>query len=214
MSHANAGAEEALRKPGARELYTTYLLIALASSGGLLFWTHRLIVEKKRWLSGREFAEYYGLGQIVPGANLFNMALMLGHRYAGVRGMIAAIGGFVSLSFFVMVGVGIFYQYFGSQPMVARALTGMTAVVIGLLFASSSKLALSMPRTWRPWIFILLGFIGVGVMRWPLLWVAVPLAVMSVWLAWRDDGHAPGSSAEGSDKGSDKGDDQGSRGAA
>ncbi len=187
MSVVNAGVDETLRKPGARELYFTYLQIALAGSGGLLFWTHRLIVEKQRWLSGSEFAEYYGLGQIVPGANLFNMALMLGHRYAGVRGVIAAIGGCVSLSFFVMVGVGVFYQHFGAHPVVARALTGMAAVVIGLLFASSAKLALSMPRVWRPWIFILLGFGGVGALRWPLLWVAVPLAVTSVWLAWHDD---------------------------
>ncbi|MFM9970964.1 MAG: chromate transporter [Burkholderiales bacterium] len=170
-----------------RELYFTYLLIALAGSGGLLFWTHRVIVEKKRWLTNTEFAEYYGLGQIIPGANLFNMALMLGHRYAGARGMLAVIGGFVSLSFFVMVGTGVFYQHYGSHPVVARALTGMAAVVIGLLFASSIKLAMAMPKTWRPWIFIGLGFGGVGALRWPLLWVAIPLAVISIWLAWRDD---------------------------
>ena len=167
----------ATRKPGPRELYFTYLLIALAGSGGLLFWTHRIIVEKKRWLTSSEFAEYYGLGQIIPGANLFNTALMLGHRYAGPRGMLAAIGGFVSLSFFIMVGVGVFYQHFGSHPVIARALNGMAAVVIGLLLASSIKLALAMPRTWRPWLFIVLAFSGVGAIRWPLLWVAVPLEI-------------------------------------
>lgn len=169
------------------ELYFTYLLIALAGSGGLLFWTHRIIVEKKRWLTNAEFIEYYGLGQIIPGANLFNMALMLGHRYCGARGVLAVIGGFVSLSFFIMVGTGVFYQHYGSHPVVARALNGMAAVVIGLLFASSIKLALAIPRVWRPWVFVFLGFGGVGAMRWPLLWVAVPLAVISIGLAWRDD---------------------------
>ena len=179
--------ETAVKKVAPRELYFTYLLIALASSGGLLFWTHRIIVEKKRWLTNAEFIEYYGLGQIIPGANLFNMALMLGHRYAGARGMVAVIGGFISLSFFIMVGTGVFYQHYGSHPVVARALNGMAAVVIGLLFASSIKMALTIPRVWRPWVFIFLGFGGVGAMRWPLLWVAVPLAVISIWLAWRDD---------------------------
>jgi chromate transporter len=173
--------------PGVWELYRTYLLIALAGSGGLLYWTHRIIVEKKRWLSSREFAEYYGLGQIIPGANLFNMALMLGHRYAGARGMIATILGFTSLSFFIMVGTGVFYQHFGAHPTVKSALNGMAAVVIGLLFSGSVKLALSMPRIVRPWMFIITAFGGVGALRWPLLWVAVPLAVLSVWLAWRDD---------------------------
>lgn len=171
-----------------RELFFTYMVIALASSGGLLFWTHRMIVEKKRWLTSAEFTEYYALGQIVPGANLFNTGLMLGHRFAGVRGMLAVIGGFTMLSFFIMVGIGIFYTHFGSHPVVARAITGMAAVVIGLLFASAIKMALAMPRVWRPWIFIILAFAGVGALRWPLLWVAGPLAVTSVWLAWRNDG--------------------------
>src|SRR4051812_36976124 len=145
-----------------RDLFFTYMLIALGGSGGLFFWTYRLVVERRRWLTPTEFAEYYGLGQIVPGANLFNMALMLGHRFAGARGMLAVVSGFLTLSFFIMVGAGVFYQHFGSHPLVTRALGGMAAVVVGLLFASAVKLALAMPRTWRPWTFILVGFIGVG----------------------------------------------------
>src|SRR5262249_11400538 len=119
-----------------RDLFFTYMLIALGGSGGLMFWTYRLIVERRKWLDPVEFAEYYGLGQIIPGANLFNMALMLGHRYAGARGMVAVVGGFLTLSIVIMVGVGVFYQHFGAHPVVARALTGMAAVVVGLLFAS------------------------------------------------------------------------------
>jgi chromate transporter len=97
------------------------------------------------------------------------------------------IAGFLGLSFFIMVGAGVFYQHYGAHPVVNSALRGMAAVVIGLLFASSVKLALGMPRKLRPWAFILLAFGGVGALRWPLLWVAVPLAVISVWLAWKDD---------------------------
>jgi chromate transporter len=175
-----------------RELYFTYMLIALLGSGGLLFWTHRIIVEQKRWLTNEEFAEYYGLGQIIPGANLFNMAIMLGHRFAGWRGIAAVVGGFLTLSFFVMVGVAVFYQHYGAHPLVAKVLTGMVAVVVGLLFASAIKLAMGLPRTLRPWVFILLGFGAVGLLRWPLLGVAVPLAVISIWLAWRDDGEMQG----------------------
>ena len=34
---------------------------------------------------------------------------------------------------------------------------------------------------------IVTGFVGVGLLRLPLLWIAVPLAVLSVYLAWRED---------------------------
>ena len=175
------------RRATPRELFVTYLLVALGGSGGLFYWTYRLIVERRRWLTPTEFAEYYGLGQIVPGANLYNTALMLGHRFAGVKGMLAAVAGFVGLSFFVMVGAGVFYEHYGSHPLVARALRGMGAVAVGLLLAAGCKLALAMPRTWRPWAFIVTGFVGVGLLRLPLLWIAVPLAGLSVYLAWRED---------------------------
>ena len=33
-----------------------------------------------------------------------------------------------------------------------------------------------LPRHWRPWLFGALAFVGVGVMRWPLLWVMGALA--------------------------------------
>jgi len=38
-------------------------------------------------------------------------------------------------------------------------------------------MATVLPRQWRPWLFAGLAFVGVGVVRWPLLWVLAPRAV-------------------------------------
>jgi hypothetical protein len=43
-----------------------------------------------------------------------------------------------------------------------------------------------LPRGWRPWLFGALAFVGVGVMRWPLLWVMGALAPWAVFAAWKE----------------------------
>ena len=54
------------------------------------------------------------------------------------------------------------------------------------LLATVIKLAMVLPRHWRPWIFGALAFVGVGVMRWPLLWVMGALAPWAVFAAWKE----------------------------
>jgi chromate transporter len=68
---------------------------------------------------------------------------------------------------------------------VQQALGGMSSVAAGLLLATVIKLASVLPRQWRPWLFGVLAFIGVGVMRWPLLWVMAALAPWAVFAAWK-----------------------------
>jgi hypothetical protein len=43
-----------------------------------------------------------------------------------------------------------------------------------------------LPRHWRPWLFGILAFVAVGVMRWPLLWVMGALAPWAVFAAWKE----------------------------
>jgi chromate transporter len=68
---------------------------------------------------------------------------------------------------------------------VQLALGGMSKVAAGLLLATVIKLAMVLPRRLRPWLFGLMAFFAVGVMRWPLLWVVGALAPCAVFLAWK-----------------------------
>jgi chromate transporter len=88
--------------------------------------------------------------------------------------------------FLAVIGIGVLYQQYGALPQVQRALAGMSIVAAGLLLASFIKLAIVLPRRWRPWLFCMLAFFGVGVMRWPLLWVMGALAPWAVFAAWKE----------------------------
>lgn len=167
-------------------LYLTFTKSSLCGFGGTLFWARRNLVEDLKWLTPAEFNEYYSLGQVIPGANMYNFAILFGYRHAGVRGALAGALGFFSMPVFVVIGAAWFYQQYGALPVVNKALTGMFAVVVGLTIANAYKMAQGLPRRWRLWIFTLLTFTAVGALRWPLVAVMLALAPVAIAFSWRE----------------------------
>jgi chromate transporter len=167
-------------------LFLTFSRISLSSFGGAIFWTRRQLVERQRWLTDREFVDLLTLGQLLPGPNVLNLTVMVGYRFAGWTGAAAAVTGFLGWPFLVVIGMGVLYQQYDALPQVQRALAGMSIVAAALLLATVIKLAMVLPWHWRPWLFGVLAFVGVGVMRWPLLWVLGALAPWAVFAAWNE----------------------------
>ena len=171
-------------KIGRLELFLAFSQLALSGFGGVLPWAHRTLVERKGWLTQREFIETLALGQLLPGPNIGNMAVMIGYRFAGYSGAAAAFAGLVAGPFLLMVAAGMLYQSYGALPLVQQALSGMSAVAAGLVLATGVKMTGSLKRHWRPWLFTVLALAGVGALRWPLLAVVGALAPFAIAAAW------------------------------
>ena len=169
------------------ELFLAFSQLALSGFGGVLPWAHRTLVERKGWLTQREFIDTLALGQLLPGPNIGNMAVMIGYRFSGYAGAAAAFAGLFAGPFLIMIAVGLLYRSYGALPLVQHALSGMSAVAAGLVLATGLKMASSLKRHWRPWLFIALALAGVGALRWPLLAVVGALAPFAIAAAWRDD---------------------------
>ncbi len=167
-------------------LFLAFSRIGLSAFGGALFWARRELVGKQRWLTEREFVDLLTLSQLLPGPNVLNLAVMLGYRFGSWTGAAAAVAGFLGWPCLLVLGIGSLYQHYGAVQQVQRALAGMSIVAAGLLLATVIKLAMVLPRRWRPWLFGTLAFVGVGVMRWPLLWVLGALAPWAVFAAWKE----------------------------
>lgn len=182
---ANTSAADA-RNISPLDLFLAFSQLALSGFGGVLPWAHRTLVENKRWLTQREFVETLALGQLLPGPNIGNMAVMIGYRFAGYAGAAAAIGGLVGGPFLIMLVLGLLYRSCGALPLVQHALSGMSAVAAGLVLATGLKMTGSLKRRWRPWLFTALAIAGVGILRWPLLAVVGALAPFAIAAAWRD----------------------------
>ncbi|MBM4264693.1 MAG: chromate transporter [Deltaproteobacteria bacterium] len=168
------------------QLFLTFLRITTSGFGGAMFWARRQLVEKERWLTDREFVEYLSLGQLLPGPPGLNLTVLVGYRFGGWAGALTAVVGFVGLPFLVVIGMGALYQHYGAQPMVQRALAGMSIVAAALLFATFARVVKVLPRRWQPLLIAALAFVAVGVLRWPLIWVIGTLAPLAFLAAWKE----------------------------
>jgi len=166
-------------------LFLTFSKITLSGFGGMVFWARRVLVERRRWLTEQEFVDLLALGQLLPGPNVLNVTVMVGYRCAGWAGAAAAVTGFLGWPCLLVIALGMLHQRYGTLPLVQPALTGMVAVSAGLLLASVVKMTTVLPRHWRPWLFAGLAFVGVGVVRWPLLVVLGVLAPWAIIMAWK-----------------------------
>jgi len=167
-----------------REIFLTFARVGYSGFGGVNFWLRRILVQEKRWITDAEYIEGLAIGQILPGPNVYNLTVMLGYRFGGVRGAFAAMAGLIGAPLAALLALGLLYRQYNSLPILQHALAGMTAVAAGLLLANAGSLAAALPRRALPWIFLVLAFAGVGIMRWPLLYVMgalAPFAMASVW---------------------------------
>lgn len=171
--------------PNARTLFLEFARMGLSGFGGVLPFVRRSVVERNRWLNDRDFVEILSLGQVLPGPNVINLALMLGLRFAGLRGAVAAFSGLVFVPMVVVLcAMGLYLRY-QDVPQVRQMLSGMTAVAAGLVLSTGVKLAQSQPRSVRALVVGAAAFLAIGWLRWPLLPVMAVLVPVALLLEYR-----------------------------
>lgn len=171
------------------DLFLSFTLLALQGFGGVLSVVQRELVEKKGWMTREEFVEDWAVAQIMPGPNVINLALMIGDRYFGFRGAMVGVAGMLAFPLLVVLGVALVYAHFADNPHVVGALRGMGAVAAGLITATGLKLSsalkshpLGVPACIA---FGIVAFIGIALLRWPLVYVLLGLGGLSCILTYR-----------------------------
>ncbi|MGX4641231.1 chromate transporter [Massilia sp. SYSU DXS3249] len=171
------------------DLFVAFTLLALQGFGGVLAVVQRELVERKRWLTQEEFIEDWAVAQIMPGPNVVNISMMIGARYFGLRGALAALAGMLAIPLVVVLLLATLHAGFADNPQVAGALRGMAAVSSGLIAAAGLKLAGSLLRHPLPLpvsaAIALAAFGLVALMRLPLLYVVLGLGSLGCVLTWR-----------------------------
>ena len=171
------------------DLFVSFTLLALQGFGGVLAVVQRELVEKKRWMTREEFVEEWAVAQIMPGPNVVNLSLMIGARYFGFKGAMAALAGMLSAPLVIVLLLALIYAQFADHPGVQGALRGMGAVAAGLIAATGLKLfgALQKNVLGLP-LCIALGvlcFIAIALLRWPLAYVLLGLGGLTCAVAYK-----------------------------
>ena len=165
------------------DLFASFTILALQGFGGVLVVVQRELVEKKRWMTREEFVEDWAVAQVMPGPNVVNLALMIGGRYFGIKGALAALAGIITVPLILVLLLAILYAQFATQPAVAAALRGMGAVAAGLIAATGLKL---IPALLRNVLgvglcaaFAIACFVAVAWLRLPLVYVLLGLGTLA-----------------------------------
>ena len=166
------------------ELYRGFLATGARGFGGTLPWARRMMVEERRWLTEREFIDTMSLCSFLPGPNVSSMSVIVGARFRGPLGAAAALGGLLTVPLTTILTLAVLYARFGQLPGVDAALRGMGAAAGGLVLAAGLRMAAGLGRSPRVLLFLVAAFVGMAVLRWPLVPVLFGLAPISALAAW------------------------------
>jgi chromate transporter len=170
------------------ELFIAFTRLALQGFGGVLAVAQRELVERLGWMSKEEFVETLAIAQVLPGPNVVNLSMMIGDRFFGLRGALAALGGMLAAPAVIVLVLAIAYGELASHPVAVNALRGMGAVSAGLILATGIKLLPAlvtnpMGRTLSIALAVA-AFVLIGLLRWPLIGVLALLGGGGMAVAW------------------------------
>jgi chromate transporter len=176
-----------LNRPKSKtDLFVSFTVLALQGFGGVLAVVQREVVERKRWMTPAQFLEDWAVAQILPGPNVINFCLMIGGRHFGLPGALAALAGMLAAPTAVLLVLALAFGSVSDLDWAQGALRGMGAVAAGMIAATGIKLITALkfnPMGIAACTAIMLGtFIGVSLLRWPLLWVL--LGIGSLACGW------------------------------
>lgn len=170
------------------ELFLAFAALSVQSFGGAIALIERTVVQRKRWLSARDFLGVFSVSQVLPGPTGLAFCVLLGDRFFGWRGALAACAGFLLVPAVLVLSIAALFQQYQHLPWVQGALHGMGAASIGLIIRTAARLANAL-RGDRVAIGVaLLAFFAAGLLRVPVNLLVPTLGAASVGWAWRRGG--------------------------
>lgn len=167
-----------------RELALLFGRIGLTSfGGGLSAWLYREVVHQRHWIEEEDFMGALTMAQVLPGANIINLAVYVGHRLRGTLGALLAVFMLLGPPMVVVIGILTVFQSMSHVAWLHDFLEGIAATAAGLTASvgiKSARRAYAQAK-WTLGLVIAM-FIAVGMMRWPLLPSVTILAVTSLVL--------------------------------
>jgi chromate transporter len=168
-----------------RELFTGFLLVGVSGFGGVLPFARRMLVEERRWLTPDGFNEILALAQFLPGPNIVNVSVIVGRRFQGVAGSLAASVGLMLMPLVILLTLATLYAEVAQYPLAQRVTHGVSAAAAGLMVAVALKMGQPLRKSAWKIVLVVVAFVAIGIVRLPLLWVLAVLGPVSYAIAWR-----------------------------
>lgn len=132
------------------ELAVVFLKLGATAFGGPAVHIAMLeqeVVHRRKWLSHEEFLDLLGAANLIPGPNSTEMAIHIGLRRAGWKGLVVAGACFIGPAFLIVFSCAWFYVRFARLPEIKGVLYGVKPVVLAVVFQALWRLARTALKT-------------------------------------------------------------------
>jgi chromate transporter len=167
-------------------LFIAFCIISVSGFGGVLYWSRRMMVDERKWMTAEEFNEAYALCNFLPGPNIVNFSVVFGRQVGGTVGALVALLGLLGPPFLLVTLLGLLYALYGEIAALQRILAGVAAAAAGLTISTGLKMAGPLLHE-RPGFghgLAMAAFLAVGILSWPIYWVLGVLIPCGIALAW------------------------------
>ena len=138
------------------DVFTTFAKIGAFTIGGgyaMLPLIEEEVVNKKKWIDGKDFLDLVAIAQSAPGVFAVNISIFIGYRLRKTKGAIVATLGSILPSFLIILLIALFFQNFKDNQAIERIFRGIRPAVVALIAAPTFRLAKSANLTrYNVWI--------------------------------------------------------------
>jgi chromate transporter len=162
-----------------KELALVFLRLGFTAFGGPAAHIAMMqdeFVRRRKWLTPDEFLDLLGATSLIPGPSSSELALFIGQRRAGWRGLLMAGICFVLPATLIVGGIAWAYVRYGNLPAVGGVLYGIKPVIIAVVLQAVWSLSRAAIKN----RFLALVAVGCGVAG--ALGVGIPLLLLAAGL--------------------------------
>lgn len=119
-----------------REIFKVFLKLGILGFGGPAAHIAMMrdeVVVKRRWLTEKEFLDLVGATHLIPGPNSTELAIHIGHRMGGMKGLLTAGLSFILPAFLTVLTLAVIYGKYGTLPELNSILMGIRPIVTAIV---------------------------------------------------------------------------------
>jgi len=155
----------------------------LSVGGGLTSWFAREMVERRCWLTYRQFLSGLAINQILPGPTTVNLTVFFGMRLRGPMGALVAFVCLLVPPSIAAIVLYTAYSYIPDSDLVQYTIVGVAASAVGLNLATGIE-TIKRHRDWPTLTVASIVFVSVAVFHISIPWVVLAIAPISFVLFW------------------------------
>ena len=131
-------------------LAAVFLRLGLTSFGGPAAHVALMrdeFVRRRRWLDDGAYVDLIGAANLIPGPTSTEVAMHVGHRRAGLPGLVVAGLAFLLPAVLIVAALAWLYVEQGTRPEVGAILAGVAPVVVAIIAVAGASIGRTALRT-------------------------------------------------------------------